>query len=263
MLYFPLLVISALGQDPGPNPAVALLNELAADPKRQVTFDEGMKVSDAVRAMPAAHAAASVPVILEALRSGRETARVWAASFLFAASLRPDAETLLDKQVAAIIALLQSPDERLQRTAPAVLARLRSRSAEAKPALEAFLHDASARPDVQVAVACTLNQLAEPDAAMRRAFGAFLSRPMAARDRIEALNGVACRPSDDPDIARLVSRSLSDPDADVRARAVAITGRLGPKSVASARGLLVQIANREGERPDVRALASGVLAGKW
>jgi HEAT repeat protein len=244
------------------NAAVEFLESLLKDPKKQPSFEEGMQVADTMRAASPASIDTGLPAIVESLRTERDAVKLWAASFLHAISLRPDSDKLLRPYVSDILSLLQSPDERLQRTAPAVLPRIPSEYSRVRPVFSAFLSDDNRKPEVQAAVGCALTQMGPLTPESRKAFAAFLTRRMSSREKIAALESVACQPADDLEVAALVARSLNDDDADVRARAVYLIGRLGPKSIDASRGLLVQVANRDTERADIRALAARIASGR-
>jgi hypothetical protein len=235
------------------------LENLLNDPRKEPSYEEGLQIADLARSASPGSVAGSLPIVFRALQNDRDAVKMNAALILHAVSLRPDASGLLDRHVPELLALLKRSDERLQLTAPAVLIGLRSRYKETIPAFQAFLQDSSQKPRVRSALTCTLLQMEPPSRETKKALAAFLAQPLSTRDRIEALNAITCQVWNDPEIAELVAKSLADPEADVRAKAISSIGRLGPDAVAVSQSMLLAIANRESERSDVRAIAQRVV----
>lgn len=134
---------------------------------------------------------------------------------------------------------------------------------KATATLNRFLLDATQPARVKTVVVCALSQVAANHAASRAAISSFLDGDLDPRTRTDATNAVACLPSDDLATARTVAKNLTSKEADVRAAAIQVIGRLGPKAVAINQDTLLQIANRLDERPDIRKLAERVALKRW
>lgn len=239
------------------------LRELMGDPARVPVYGEGLKVADQIAAMPASEVTSALPVIFEALSYERDAVKLNAALALHAVALRSDARTLLEPKVADILLLLRRSDDRLKMTAPMVLTKLRLPNERVVPALNRFLLDPTQSGQAKAAVVCTIRQIAPADTTSRQAISRFMDERLTPTNRIDALNAIACQPSDDLETAQIVARNLADENADVRSAAIQVIGRLGPKAIRQSEQALRQIAGRTDERTDVRALAERVVNMKW
>lgn len=239
------------------------LRDLMREPSRIPVYGEGLKVADQIAAVSPSQLKQDLPVIFEALGYERDAVKLNAALALHAVALRPDGRSLLEPHLDEILKLLERSDERLKMTAPMVVNKIRVANEKALPRLTSFLLDTTQPARVKNVVVCTLMQIAPDQAQSRTAIGKFLESSLDTRSRIDAINAVACQPTDDLIIAQIVARNLDDKDADVRAAAIQVVGRFGPKAIDAAKGSLLRIANRPDERPDVRRLAEKVAAMKW
>jgi HEAT repeat protein len=239
------------------------LRGLMRDPSRVPVYNEGLQVADQIAALTQAQVRSTLPVIFEALASERDAVKLNAALALHAVALRPDGRILLEPRIDEVLALMNRNDERLKMTAPMVVTKLGAPSEKTLARLVNFIGDRSQPPSVKVVVVCALSQIAPNHVESRAASARFLDGDLDVRVRIDAINALACLPSDDSVTAQAVGRNLRSESADVRAAAVQVLGRLGPKAADLNRSALLEIANRSDERPDIQKLAARVAAMSW
>lgn len=239
------------------------LRGLMRDPSRVPVYSEGLRVADQIAALTQAQVRSTMPVIFEALASERDAVKLNAALALHAAALRPDGPIFIEPRIDEVLALMDRSDDRLKMTALMVVTKLGAPSQKTLTRLISFLADRSQPPGVKSAVLCTLSQIAPTHVESKAASARFLDSDLDVRVRIDAINALACLPSDDSVTAQAVGKNLRSENADVRAAAVQVLGRLGPRAVGLHRGVLLEIANRQDERPDIRKLAARVAAMSW
>ena len=109
---------------------------------------------------------------------------------------------------------------------------------------------------------CVLTKMAPHSDETLDAIAGFMEQSMSTQERIDALNAIGCRPTDDEKLIGLVVNALSDPDSHVRGAAIHVLGRHGKKGAFRGAEQLAKIAADVDERPEVRQMAEKLLA-KW
>jgi hypothetical protein len=260
---FALTCAVAFAQDAAVPSVSVFLQRLIDDPGRTPDYGEGMAAADQVARIPAETVRDILPLVFSALRVNRDVVQVNAALVLHAVSLRADSKTMLEPRINDILGLLAWGDARVKMTVPMVLARMRAPNSKIVPELARFLQDTSQPVAVKTVIVCTLMQVAAADGQARTSIVSFFNSDLNTRARIDAINAIACRPTDDPQIAGLVKKQLDSKDPDVKAAAIQVIGRLGPRAIAASKDSLLRIANASDERPDVRMQAERIAGLTW
>jgi hypothetical protein len=229
------------------------------DPSRVPAYEEGVKIMDQIGAMSQNDVTLTVPVVFEALQSQRLMAQLEAALALHAVALRPDGLALLGPRLDQILALLSQSDSRLKAAAIITVEKMNAPPARVTPALLSFIADQTQPAQVRAGAVGTVVRMTSLTPETAQVITTFLSRVAEPSIRIDALNEIASKPSDNVLQTDIVIQGLKDPNDKVRDAAIHLVQRLGPKAVARASSALMHIAQDSSESPALRTAADRVL----
>lgn len=235
------------------------LRQLMQDPSRIPAYEEGLRVMDQIGSMSPESVRGTLPVVFEALHSERQMAQIEGALALHSIAIRPDGMIHLTSRLDEILALLGQPDSRLKATAVIVAEKISAPTAKVTPVFVKFIADQGQPAQVKPGVVGALIRMTPLSPETAGVIGNFLRNTLDASVRIDTLNAIGSRPSDNSAQADLVIQSLRDPSDSVRNAAIHILKRLGPKAVARGSSLLFEVANDPNESQTVRVAAERAI----
>ena len=224
------------------------------------SHDEVLRAVDQIPGLGASEARTAVVQVMAALANSNDQVKKYAALALTVVGDRQDGQELLGPHVNRIAGLLNEGNDRLQVGGVYILAMLeRSRSSEIIPLLVKFIR----RPDRDLhAEASALGLLARHARENNEAAAAvkeFLSRPLTADVRIDALNSLRNSQTTDYQIIDSVIAALDDPDKGVRFTAVQVIPAMGPDALSQAEPALRKTLERADESTETKELAKKAL----
>ncbi len=224
------------------------------------TWQEYDPVDRSIASAPAGDISNALPAIAAALATGNNAIQHYAAGALIAISTRRDSAPLLKNYVRPISVLLQSPDERLQAGALAILSMLKPvPPPEIVPPLLDYLSRADVDPHNQAGVVNTLLRFRPDDPTIVEAVAQFASRPLDRSTRVHLMDAIHISRANDPRIVQIVIRALDDSYSGVILAAIQALDRMGPTALAKAEPRLQQLAKSDAEPAEVKAAASKAL----
>jgi hypothetical protein len=186
--------------------------------------------------------------------------KIYAASALFAVSLRPDSALLLRKYVTAIGALLNESDPRLQATPTLIFLNMKPKPlAESVPHLVSFLRRADRDQDAQGSAVFALVRIAPENPEVLSAIQQFLARDLDSKSRIGVLNALGYPSVKDVRIISMVIAEMDDSDQGISITAIQSITRIGKDAVRQAQPTLQRLSEDPKQTAEVRAAAKGAL----
>lgn len=219
-----------------------------------------LKVEDQIAGMSADDVRQALPTVVTALGHPDESVQAYAASALFAVSLRADSAELLRPHIGAIGGLFNSTSDRLHYLAALTFVGMKpAPPAEVVQPMLAFLNRTDRDPDGQVSALAALVRLAPENPDVISALKRFMSRPLQPTTRVNTLNAIRTSRVNDFEVRKQVITSLDDADPGVQFAAIDTLTRMGPSALAQAAPALQELVQRPTEAPEVRARANKAL----
>lgn len=211
------------------NPAISFLQDMIGNPTKIATQEEGIRMTENIRA--AANARSAVPVAFSALHARSLQAQLHGALALHSIATRPDGPSILSGEGEAILELLSLDEPRLKATAIILTEIVRIPASVYEQRFIRFLADPSQPAEVKPGIIRLLIQSTTSIDEKKGAIAKFLEVSISRTVRFEAFNAIASHPADQAWHADLVAIGLRDPDEEVRLLAIALLEKLGPNSV--------------------------------
>jgi hypothetical protein len=270
-----LLIVIALSLASGPRlvaqnlSADRFLDGVAAHPAGDnAELDQGVEVCQSLNAAPPAEVKRVLPLILRYTRSDNGAdVRKYATLFLNAIAMRPDGADLLSSGSTEISSLLSDADPGIQKGAVGVTDWVIGKTATNNQPYLAALKTALQSPQtsqdvVLVGMIGPLLDFSSSDPDALKSVMTFLHRDdLTPPARMQLVHELGVVPVPEEVTQYLVAR-LDDPDARVRAAAVASYADSTTAFHALSRERVERMAKDSDKNPQVRELAKEALAGK-
>lgn len=161
------------------------------NPSELPQHKELLAVENKIPSAAAEDIAAALPDVIVAMKHPDERVKLYAASALFAVSLRTDSSELLRSYAPEILAMLDMEDARLQGTPMMVFANMKpAPPREIVPPLVSFLRKQNRDERAQASAVSIIVRAAPEDSAVSEVTAQFLSRPLNRDAMLIALNGL-------------------------------------------------------------------------
>jgi HEAT repeat protein len=230
------------------------------NPSALPKFEELMKVEQEIAGLHPEQVTKALPVVFAALAHRDINVKLYAASALFAISLRPDSTALLRDHLVSIGDLLNESDPWLQATASMVTINLRPTPPPAATTLLLnYLKRTDRDQDAQGSAIFTLVRIAPENPEVLSAIQQFLARDLDSRSRIGVLNALGYPSVKDVRIISMVIAEMEDSDQGIKITAIHSVTRMGKDAVRQAQPTLQRLSDDPKRTAEVRAAAKEAL----
>ena len=231
----------------------------------QVEQDQYLAAYQALNTAPPAEVQRELPSILQYALGGNEVhARSYAVLFLLAIAIRPDGANLLSPSSAEISSLLLDANSGIQRGALAVAFWAGPNQQPYVSAFEAAVERTRTPQDIDVQMVSSLAKIGSSDPDALKAVLDFMHRDdLTLSTRIDLVHSLGNLPDLPIEINQTLVKELDDPDARVRAAAVAAFSDSTTTAYHTlAKSRVESMVSDPQENPKVRELAQEAIAGK-